>query len=999
MMEHAVHAMWDSLIVNRNSLDFYQKALVVFDGIVQCAADDTTNVRVAEICAKLVPVAGSTYNSHLTSAWQQACHIPASMVQDLTPLIVNYDTNERRSKTYEEFLHNAIAPSQQPAPTDTATTTTAGGDDQSTMGGGDGTVTAPGDEHSVAATATSTQLKTDDSSVVSMDTAVTAATQLSVLPLPVYEEKLVRALDTVQKMQEYGEQVKDRLNEDMVEVLREWSTSKTVHLELDERIELEREKVRRAGEVKLAAVAKELAKIMAMNEKNQEKLRDAEIKLKDIPMLTAENQRKQQALTEVKEKLESTETRLADRIKDFHDLQRVSTAQQNTIATLETNVHGLEQHISLVTTELAQEKAQKTTLDEYLRVRTAERDRLNEHLNTMVEEEHHRLHALHDVQIQYEPDNSDHQVQTEFLTAPLDIKTMLHHKQAQHAYAKFPMVYSAAIDTTTSKPGTAGMLMGSGSRTGSSQFGGGGATMHQFSIHASPSTTAGGGGGGGGGGALSTARTNRTGNTYTSSTGGGGALSSPHLGLQRMNSTDSILQQFTGSDYFRVPPPIIHYDYDNRQHQEFIRQQQQQQQQQAQDGGSGGPSLRQNQHSIGVGDDGDMPGGGGLYYDPRFNDSYDGDALNLQTPPYRPSSSAEDTNADDEEAFPAAPAGHGGSHAHQQSMSTASSVASSKKVQHHHLVMPHSGRSGYHTDGGVNNATAAAASTGTTGDHHHHDRYRELAAQALMNRAHVHYQADDPASSSAAAAPKNPLLGPLSLTKPSSASSGPGGGRTRANSYFDLSSPTSPRGGQHSPPNGPVPPAKKGAMMHAAASSLSPPAMYAAPHAAVAQNGFQHHVPSKINTRTQEIRDGIVYQKRGGGAGAGVGAGSGGPGKSGIGIFKGMSTATSGAVTPAQLQELTIDMTKAAAQQQKNNSLPPLTMLGNGSMTLEGGPSMTSVKSHKSRAYQGPYKLDDAAHRQGPAMQMSKSTTSLGQAGLSALQSADTLKKLQKEFF
>jgi hypothetical protein len=56
-------------------------------------------------------------------------------------------------------------------------------------------------------------------------------------------------------------------------------------------------------------------------------------------------------------------------------------------------------------------------------------------------------------------------------------------------------------------------------------------------------------------------------------------------------------------------------------------------------------------------------------------------------------------------------------------------------------------------------------------------------------------------------------------------------------------------------------------------------------------------------------------------------------------------------------------MTKAAAQQQKNNSLPPLTMLGNGSMTLEGGPSMTSMKSHMSKAYQGPHKLDDAAHR------------------------------------
>jgi hypothetical protein len=80
----------------------------------------------------------------------------------------------------------------------------------------------------------------------------------------------------------------------------------------------------------------------------------------------------------------------------------------------------------------------------------------------------------------------------------------------------------------------------------------------------------------------------------------------------------------------------------------------------------------------------------------------------------------------------------------------------------------------------------------------------------------------------------------------------------------------------------------------------SPPT-YAAPHAAVAQNGFQHHVPSKINTRTQKIRDGIVYQKPSGGNGGNGGIG--GPGKSGIGIFKGMSTATGGAATPAQLQE------------------------------------------------------------------------------------------------
>jgi hypothetical protein len=671
MLNFSIHSMWESLMFNRNSLDFYQKALVVFDGIVQCAAEDTTNSTVAEICAKLVPIAGSTYNSSLTTAWQKACCISPSIIQDLTPVIVNYDTNERRSKTYEEFLQSTVV---------TGATSIAR-DEQSAI-----TENADQDQNSLEA-------KLDDASSV-----MTVATSNTVFPLQTYEEKLVTVLETVEKMQSYGETIKDRLNEDMVEVLREWSTSKTVHLELDERLELERDKVRRAGELKLAAVAKELAKVMAMNEKTQERLRDAEIKLKDIPALTAENQRAQQSLAETKEKLDTVEIRLADRIKDYHDLQRVSTAQYNKISNLESTLEDLEQQVTAVSSELQTEKLQKMTLDEYLRTRTAERDRLNQSLVTMMQQEHQRLNSLHDVEIQYEPDNVDHQVQTEFLTVPMNIKTILHHKQGQNSYAKFPLVYSQAIDVATSKPGTASLLMNSEQDRRPMD------SSHSANPQYSPAHTS---------MAMSTSRTNHTRDTYSSSS------VTPHTGLERMNSTDSIMQQVSRSGYLHVPPPVIHYDYDSRSK------------------ATKNSGMKLNMHSIGVGDCDNSSFPGFMYN--KSDDSYDADALNLQTPQDRPSSSAGDYTGNmaaigkdamiDHASVTSQRSQHHNNHPQSSAFLSTSSSTSSKKVQHH-LIMPLSGRLSIDGD---NSSSYPHQPTELSPSEQ--DRYRQLAAQALAHRS------------------------------------------------------------------------------------------------------------------------------------------------------------------------------------------------------------------------------------------------------------------------
>ncbi len=59
MLTTAQQALWDSIVLNKKSLDFYTKTTTIFEGILSCSIPGTTSADVGRLVADMVPIAGA----------------------------------------------------------------------------------------------------------------------------------------------------------------------------------------------------------------------------------------------------------------------------------------------------------------------------------------------------------------------------------------------------------------------------------------------------------------------------------------------------------------------------------------------------------------------------------------------------------------------------------------------------------------------------------------------------------------------------------------------------------------------------------------------------------------------------------------------------------------------------------------------------------------------------------------------------------------------------
>lgn len=55
----SLESAWQSLLINRQAMDFFLKMLIVLEGMVSLTSESASNEDLAEICARLVPLAGT----------------------------------------------------------------------------------------------------------------------------------------------------------------------------------------------------------------------------------------------------------------------------------------------------------------------------------------------------------------------------------------------------------------------------------------------------------------------------------------------------------------------------------------------------------------------------------------------------------------------------------------------------------------------------------------------------------------------------------------------------------------------------------------------------------------------------------------------------------------------------------------------------------------------------------------------------------------------------
>jgi hypothetical protein len=373
--------LWTALSSNKISLDFFEKLSTVFNGIISLAPIETTTAQLADVCATLVPLAGSTHNAALTHAWQEKIQIPEDVLVSLLPSVVNYETGERRNKSLFEYLEEKIT--IYPYDPKLATALISG-------------------NSNATKTSENPYLKDGIDETIFL-----------------YFPKLTQMNQSMNKMKDHTSELNNHLSEDIVEVLREWSTAKTVFLELEKRLETEREKTKKPLEMKLNTISKELTKVTALYEKSIETIRNQEAKLKEYEKYEVELKKCELKLITTQHQLDELVVQHSQLKVKHSDLIDEYTSSKHTIIEKDDEIRRLTFDVSENLEKISLLEKIIKDLKEALAEMTYQRNTLHDERDALLEKEDRRLNKIISVSMQTEPELAEIGLQTEFFMPPV----------------------------------------------------------------------------------------------------------------------------------------------------------------------------------------------------------------------------------------------------------------------------------------------------------------------------------------------------------------------------------------------------------------------------------------------------------------------------------------------------------------------------------------------------------------------------------------------------
>jgi hypothetical protein len=373
--------LWNALSSNKISLDFFEKLSTVFNGIISLAPLETTTIQLADVCATLVPLAGSTHNAALTHSWQEKIQIPEDVLVSLLPSVVNYETGERRNRSLFEYLEEKIT--IYPYDPKLATALISGN---------------------------SNAIKTSENPHLKDGIDET---------IFLYFPKLLQMNSSMMKMKDHTNELNSHLTEDLVEVLREWSTAKSVFLELEKRLETEREKTKKPLEMKLNTISKELTKVTALYEKSIETIRNQETKIKEYEKYEVELKKCELKLVTTQHQLDELVVQHSQLKVKHSDLIDEHTASKHILIEKDDDIRRLNSDVSENLDKIASLEKIIKDLKEALANMTYERNTLRDERDALLEKEDRRLNKIISVSMQTEPELAEIGLQTEFFMPPV----------------------------------------------------------------------------------------------------------------------------------------------------------------------------------------------------------------------------------------------------------------------------------------------------------------------------------------------------------------------------------------------------------------------------------------------------------------------------------------------------------------------------------------------------------------------------------------------------
>jgi hypothetical protein len=105
LLTDAMAGMWDSMVVNKKTADFFCKTQIILERMLACTPENgITSYEVGRTCQDCIPLAmTSVGGGGLVNSWHELTQINEHIVHDLSG-IINYQTGEVTFKNYNDFF-------------------------------------------------------------------------------------------------------------------------------------------------------------------------------------------------------------------------------------------------------------------------------------------------------------------------------------------------------------------------------------------------------------------------------------------------------------------------------------------------------------------------------------------------------------------------------------------------------------------------------------------------------------------------------------------------------------------------------------------------------------------------------------------------------------------------------------------------------------------------------------------------------------------------------
>jgi len=260
------------------------------------------------------------------------------------------------------------------------------------------------------------------------------------------------ALILVKRMSNFTRETLRELRENLQTAFKDWSTAKEVLVDLDNVITLANDKVRREMEIKLSKFGEDLRRMTSMYENSCEQVHELQATLKGLLQIESE-------LHRCEEKLTKSEYQKDVYQEQVRELTMTVTELRNKIRKMEVEVNDAKAQANILEFSLAEANMTKKESQDKVLQLTKKITELTESIASwqgayedVLAKEAERRSLMRSVNLQCQPPSASMAIQTEFLTQPIGLRTVVADNLNKLGVTRYPlpMVISQPQQTNNS---------------------------------------------------------------------------------------------------------------------------------------------------------------------------------------------------------------------------------------------------------------------------------------------------------------------------------------------------------------------------------------------------------------------------------------------------------------------------------------------------------------------------------------------------------------------